>query len=93
MRVEKLAMMMDLARQVGILPTGGLENNLRMDLFKTCLHPSRCRSKPYLGTIGEFMRSEVDLAEGTFPDQPSEGVVSYISKILRREFSEEKGSC
>lgn len=33
------------------------------------------------------MSGEVDLAEGAFPDETPETIVSYISQFLRREFS------
>lgn len=65
MRVEELAMMMNLAREIRILPWGGLEHNL--------------------GTIGELVGSKINLAKGAFPNQPSKGVVTNGSKVLRRE--------
>lgn len=41
----------------------------------------------YLGAIGKFVRREVNLAKGTFPDQPPQSIVSYSSEILGRKLS------
>lgn len=44
----------------------------------------------YLGAIGEFVRGEIDLAKGTFPNQPPQCIIPYSPKILGGELPAEK---
>ena len=75
MGVEELAMVMDLARQVGIFLARRLKHHLS-PASRQHLSPSPCNLsisqsppvEPYLGAIGEFVRCEVHLAKGTLPD-------------------------
>lgn len=44
----------------------------------------------YLGAIGEFVRREIDFAEGAFSNQPPQCIISYSPKILGGELPVEK---
>lgn len=86
MGVEELAMMMDLARQVGVLLARRLEHHLNPPsvIFS---RDRKQRIKAYLGTVGELVRGEVHFAERAFSNQPPNGVISHAPKILGRELS------
>jgi hypothetical protein len=44
----------------------------------------------YLGAIGEFVRREIDFAEGAFSNQPPQCIIPYSPKILGGELPMEK---
>lgn len=44
----------------------------------------------YLRAIGEFVRREIDFAEGAFSNQPPQCIIPYSSKILGGELPAEK---
>lgn len=67
--VDELAVVVDLAGEVGIVLVGRLEDDL--------------------GAIGELVSGEVDLAEGAFSDQTTEGVVADRAQFLVVELVEE----
>lgn len=68
--MDELAVMMDLARQVGVVLLGRLEYNL--------------------GSIGELVGCQVDLAEGAFADQAAKRVVADRLEVLVGEFVQQR---
>lgn len=44
-------------------------------------------SATHLGAICKFVGGQVDLAEGSFANQSSEGIVSHRSKVFARELA------
>lgn len=67
-------------------------SSLGDDLSTTCsslaiASPVRNDINAHLGSIGKFVRREINLAKRALPDQPPQRVVSYGSKVFGREFS------
>lgn len=43
-------------------------------------------NETYLGVISEFVRCEIDLAEGAFADQSSKSVIAHASEVRGGKF-------
>ena len=81
----ELAVVVDLAREVGVVFLRALEH----DLSAVSVADPGLLSIPssHPGAIAEFVRRQVDLAKTAFADEPPKSVVSDCLQISRGEFT------
>lgn len=83
MRVDELAVVVYLAREVRVGLVGGLEHDLRGSVWSR----GKGHCAAHLGAIGELVRREVDLAERALANEAAESVVAHRLEVLCREFT------
>jgi hypothetical protein len=89
-RVQELAVMVDLAREVGVLFLGRLEHDLRVQrglVFDLLRVHGAC----HLGAIDEFVRGQVDLAKRALANQAADGVVADSTEVAAVELAVSTG--
>lgn len=81
-------MVVDLAGQVRVILLGRFEHYLFFPegisphpALGVYCHPA-LKPETHLGSIGQLVRGQVDLAEASLPDQSTNGIVSNGSKFL-----------
>lgn len=77
-------MVVDFAREIGVIFPSRLQNNL-VDVINLPCMPLATRA-PYLGAIGELVRSQIHFPERSLADKTAERVIADIAKLIAREF-------
>lgn len=90
-RVDELAVVVDLTRKVGVVLLRRLEYDL---LPSACLSPSlSVPSTAHLGAIAELVRGKIDFAEAAFADQLAQRVVADALEFCSRKFTAARYQC
>jgi hypothetical protein len=89
--MQKLPMMVYLAREVCVVLLGRLEYNL-INKYRVSVSKHRMRARAlelsiYLRTVCKLVRSKIDLPERPLSDKLSECIVSNGTKVIRRELA------
>jgi hypothetical protein len=84
-RVDELAVVVDLAGEVRVVLVGRFEDDLlQVSDHSTIAIP---HLSSHLGSICKLVGGQVDLAKRAFPNQAAEGIVSDRLEVLVREFA------
>lgn len=84
-----MAVVVDLAGEVGVGSVRRLQDNLDKRISKSRLSGHVNGRSTHLGAIGELMGGQVDLAKGAFANETAEGIVADRLEVLARKFTAE----
>ena len=93
MRVKELSVVVDFPRQIRVIFLRRLEDDLEQSVGTTCrTHQPWGILGVYLGSIGEFVCSQIHFSERTLADQPPQCVISHRAQLIGGEFSSNSAS-